>query len=525
MISASHVAMLCMASFAAIVADGTSFANTRSRRGEAQAEFRPASTPRLAVIALAQQHISIYGATGKIMEAPVSTGARSYETPAGAYSILEKEEEHHSNLYDDASMPFMERLTWTGIAMHAGALPGYPASHGCARLSYGFARQLYQATKPGLRTVIVREDIIPADIEQPEMFSSGSKASPFATNATSSPNETEIRARLQSIKEAKLAEAESAKNYELKARSAAEKKAAEAASAARLAEAAKINLARMEAKLNIAASPPETVFSSTGRTEAARARAAFTIQAARLRLDTAEAQAQAKMSAARQAEEEKKTAAGALSEAAGAAEIARENTWPVSIFISRKTQRLYIRRGREPVFEGPVTIRDPDKPIGSFVFTALSYTETPGRMRWNVVSMYKNATNIEPYSETKHESRKRRPAQPADLTGARNALERIAVPEEAIAHLSRLPLPGASLIISDEGLSNETGKDTDFIVFMSGEPKGGSTSRMALLAQQGGQLQRRKRRTSSSSFRPGGYASGVAQRSRGFSPFGQLFGF
>src|SRR5271165_4662796 len=168
--SNSSIAMLCMAAFAAIIVDGTSFAIPLSSRDKAQTEAHTASTPRLAVIALAQQHISIYGATGKIMKAPVSTGASGYETPAGIYSILEKEEEHHSNLYDDASMPFMERLTWTGIAMHAGALPGHAASHGCTRLSPGFAQRLFQATKPGMRVVIVREDIAPVEIEQPGMF-------------------------------------------------------------------------------------------------------------------------------------------------------------------------------------------------------------------------------------------------------------------------------------------------------------------------------------------------------------------
>jgi hypothetical protein len=139
-------------------------------------------------------------------------------------------------------------------------------------------------------------------------------------------------------------------------------------------------------------------------------------------------------------------------------------------------------------------------------------------MRWNVVSMYKNATDIEPYSKTKHIPNKRRPAQPADVAGARNALERLVIPQEAIDQISRLLQPGASLIISDEGLSNETGKDTDFIVFMSGEPQGGSTSRIALVSQRG-----EKRRTKSfARFRPD---SSAVWRSRESSSFGGLFGF
>ncbi len=529
----SLAAILCMAGFIAVAVDGTSSANARqSRHGERHTQSRAPGAPLLAIIALAQQRVSVYGASGKIMESPVSTGATGRETPAGIYSILEKEEEHHSNLYDDASMPFMERLSWTGIAMHAGALPGHPASHGCTRLSYGFAQELYQVTKPGMRVVIVREDITPAEIEQPEMFNQKRPLAPevstLGINATSSPSETEIHARLQAIKEAKVAEAAAAKKRELEARSAAANKAAQAAPAARLAEAAAANLARMEAALDAGERMPETVSKRAENSEAARTLAAAKIQAARLQLERARSQAQAKIDAAAQAEEEAKVAAALSTEAAEAAEIARENAWPISIFISRKTQRLYIRRGREPIFEGQVTIRDPDERIGTFVFTAISYTGTPGRMRWNVVSMYKNATAIEPYSEAKRESKKHREAKPADVSGARNALQRLVIPQEALDRISGALLPGSSLIVSDEGTSSETGKDTDFIVFMSGDPQGGGTFRSAVIteADAAGERKRshgQKRRTGSSRSRP--HAAGADWRSRGFSPFSPLFGF
>jgi len=242
-----------------------------------------------------------------------------------------------------------------------------------------------------------------------------------------------------------------------------------AASASRLAEAAAANLTRMEAALDAGKGLPDAVSG-----EAAMTFAATKIQAARFRLESIKTQAQAKIDAAAQAEEQANVAAAASSEAAEAAKIARENAWPISIFISRKTQRLCIRRGREPVFEGPVTIRDPDKPIGTFVLTALSYTGAPGRMRWIVVSMYKNATAIEPYSEAKRESKKHREAKVADVIGVQNAMQRLVIPQETLDGISGAVLPGSSLIISDEETSRETGKDTDFIVFMSGEPQGGA---------------------------------------------------
>ena len=278
----NRAAIFCMAGFTAVALDGTSSANAaQSRQGERSTQSHAAGTPLLAVIALAQQRISLYGASGKIMEAPVSTGVRGRDTPAGIYSILEKEEEHHSNLYDDATMPFMQRLTWTGIAMHAGVVPGYPASHGCTRLSYGFAQKLYPATKLGMRVVIVREDIGPVEIEQPEMFDHGRppepEVSPAGINATKAPSEADRQVRLQVIKDAKMTEAEAARQRELKARSAAVYKGAEAASAARVAEAAAADLARMEAALEAAERMPQTVSRSAEDGEAARTAAAARI--------------------------------------------------------------------------------------------------------------------------------------------------------------------------------------------------------------------------------------------------------
>jgi lipoprotein-anchoring transpeptidase ErfK/SrfK len=99
-------------------------------------QSRPAGAPLMAIVALREQRVTIYDADGRILQAPVSTGQTGYETPAGIYSVIQKEAEHYSNLYDDASMPFMQRITWSGIALHAGQLPGHPASHGCIRMPY-----------------------------------------------------------------------------------------------------------------------------------------------------------------------------------------------------------------------------------------------------------------------------------------------------------------------------------------------------------------------------------------------------
>ena len=133
-------------------------------------QSRPAGAPVMAVVSLSRQRVTVYDADGWIMRAPVSSGQTGYETPAGVYSILQRKAEHFSNLYDDAAMPFMQRLTWSGIALHAGALPGYPASHGCVRMPHGFAERLFDVTRLGMRVVVMRDDIGPADISHPVLF-------------------------------------------------------------------------------------------------------------------------------------------------------------------------------------------------------------------------------------------------------------------------------------------------------------------------------------------------------------------
>src|SRR5262245_38012178 len=155
-----------------------------SREGFALSS-RPAGAPLMAVISLNDQRVTIYDAGGKILRAPVSTGRTGYETPAGIYSIIEKNREHYSNLYDDASMPFMQRITWSGIALHAGVLPGQPASHGCIRLPHRFAEQIFDMTKMGMRVVVVRDDMSPVDIAHSALFKPGPVRSEVALASTS----------------------------------------------------------------------------------------------------------------------------------------------------------------------------------------------------------------------------------------------------------------------------------------------------------------------------------------------------
>jgi len=104
----------------------------------------------------AQQSLTLY-VDGKIAgQSPVSTGRADYPTPLGDFTVLERDKDHRSNLYEDAPMPYMLRLTWSGIALHGGYVPGYPASHGCVRLPEAFAKHLYMRTKLGSAVSVIR---------------------------------------------------------------------------------------------------------------------------------------------------------------------------------------------------------------------------------------------------------------------------------------------------------------------------------------------------------------------------------
>ena len=123
--------------------------------------------PLIIAISIEKQRLKVYDANGLFAEAPVSTGMRGHPTPMGVFSVIQKQKLHHSNIYSGAPMPFMQRITWSGIAIHAGVLPGYPASHGCIRMPMAFAVKMFGWTKMGARVVVVPGEITPASFSHP----------------------------------------------------------------------------------------------------------------------------------------------------------------------------------------------------------------------------------------------------------------------------------------------------------------------------------------------------------------------
>ena len=130
------------------------------------------------MISTNKQHVSVYGSNGLYEVSPVSTGRPDHPTPHGIFSIIGKERFHRSNLYSSAPMPFMQRITWSGVAMHEGVLPGYAASHGCVRLPHEFARRLFGYTDGNERVIISHQDIAPAAITHPRLFEPKLMAAP-----------------------------------------------------------------------------------------------------------------------------------------------------------------------------------------------------------------------------------------------------------------------------------------------------------------------------------------------------------
>ena len=408
---------------------------------------RKAGEPIMAIVSIKSQQVTFYDADGWILRAPVSTGTTGRETPAGVFALLEKDKDHHSSMYDDAWMPNMQRITWNGIALHGGPLPGYAASHGCVRMPYRFAEKLFDKTQIGMRVIISPNDAAPVDFSDPALF----VPSPEAIAAAPARAETLNR---------EAAEAATTADEAKKAAATAAREAASVTASLRKLEQLKRSV---DAELAFA----DKVLAAA-RTDEAKARAEdprqkATAKAAELgtELDAAKADAKSKPDAAA-AKDAAKAAATRKADTAKAANDAKLALEPVSVYISRATQKLYVRRdthkpapdGGGQVFdatiEAAVTIRNPEKPIGTHVFTAVARSDAG--LRWTVVTIDSG-------------------------DDAKDALDRITIPQDVLDRIAPTAVPRSSIIISDEPLSGETNYRTEFIAVLSNQPQGGFVTR------------------------------------------------
>jgi L,D-transpeptidase catalytic domain len=434
-VKVARLAVAATAGLAVLIAGSHATAARRHHHAERSSEAsapRAAGAPIMAIVSLKSQRVTIYDADGWILRAPVSTGQKGRETPAGVFSVIQKERDHYSNLYDDAYMPHMHRITWSGIALHGGPLPGHAASHGCIRLPYGFAGRLFETSSVGMRVIIAPGDAAPVEIAHPALFSPKSDAGGRAT--------------------ALAAEANAAARKADEARSAAATATGEATRAKLPLRTLENLKTRAEAELAAAEAALAKADSDEAKARATDAKAKAEAKAGQLRTkwDAAMADVQPKLDAAASTHEAAAAAETTRTAAVKAAREAARELEPVSIFISRKTQRLYVRRGFEPILDAPVTIRDADQPIGTHVFTAVARSDAG--LRWTVVTL-------------------------DGAADAKSALDRITIPQEVLDRVAASAPARSSLIISDEALSRETGKGTEFVAVLSNEPQGGLAMR------------------------------------------------
>lgn len=579
-----------LAAFALAAAAGpAASAERRKAKSEPQAQIQTPISPPTVLVSLRKQRLRVFDGTREITSSRISSGKAGFATPTGVFSILEKKVYHESNIYDGAPMPFMQRVTWSGIALHAGVVPGYPASHGCVRLPHAFSKSLFQLTSVGARVIITQDEANPVAFSHPALFKPLPENDPPVA-ATQGSNAAEPRVaandataadraalttlvgaaaaaaapahaiaadaaahaagndRPRSRADAKRRFAEKLAGLESAMRSAEEKKKA----ASETAKAAVRAAQDAEARLNEVRRPFEQVLraaaaAETAREQASRAyrdflnktgvkeppqRAAISSskkrnardrererelarereeQAARDALspeereleleerlldavvdvkDTREgakiaevAIAEAK-TAFEKADAERKAAIEAVQTAIvdlrkiqtalidGKAEAVRRAR-PLSVFISLKTQRLYIRQGFEPIFETPIEVDDPGT-IGTHVLTAVDYDESGNDFRWQLVTaqpprLAASAAAVE--DEPKKKGKRKEPEGRAvglnsamALEAATAALDSIKIPADVAEQISELAKPGTSLIISEKPLSHETGKGTEFVV-------------------------------------------------------------
>jgi hypothetical protein len=394
---------------------------------------KPPSGPLIIVVSIGSQHVTVYDDGTPIASAPISSGMPGHPTPVGIFSVIQKDRYHHSNIYSGAPMPYMQRITWSGVAMHEGVLPGHPASHGCIRLPHDFAMRLWGMTKMGVRVVVTpRNDVTPVAFDHPRLVALATK--PAAPDVAATPARTGEAAPVALPAFSSLAPP-----------SVAPQKSDAPAVTAALGEG-----------IDASGDSPLPALDAVAMDQRPG-----DLRPALITLNDPPPAAEAPV------------VAPATPPLPAAAPERPLKPGLVSVFVSRKLGKLYVRKGNEPIFDMPVTISHPEQPIGTFVFTAGQPTGDGGKLRWLATSVASGRATVEPPTKKSEVGRggrreaKAAPPPPAPVmssTSPTEALDRITIPQEALDLISPLVTPGASLIVSDLGMSGETGKDTDFII-------------------------------------------------------------
>lgn len=405
--------------------------------------------PLIITISIGSQRLKIYDSNGLFAETPVSTGMKGHSTPMGVFSIIQKSKWHRSNLYSDAPMPYMQRITWSGVALHAGVLPGYPASHGCIRMPMSFATKLWSWGKLGARVIIAPDEMTPEDISHHLLATR--IPSPVAASV---PADKPV-----DVAAGKADKAPAPEFAQMELRLAPKHDddtptRSDAADRVRLADAR--GAAAVAVGVETKSDTAQPVASSDA--PAAPPAAAPAAEASKDQSRPADVAKDVMKDVVKDAPAKVETQAAP----------APKRTGHVAVFISRKEGRLYVRQNFEPLFDVPVTIAQNDRPLGTHVFTARADGNEAGTFRWSVISPPSLPKKSDALAEDLGSRRKRSAsvdvvAAPLPPT-ASEALDRLTIPDDVLTRIASVLAPGASIIVSDQGLGGETGLGTDFIV-------------------------------------------------------------
>jgi lipoprotein-anchoring transpeptidase ErfK/SrfK len=396
------------------------------------------------VISLPDQRMTVYQGGAPVVTAPVSSGKPGYDTPAGVFSILEKRRVHFSRKYDDAPMPHMQRLTWSGIALHGGRLPGYAASHGCIRLPYDFARELFAFTARGAQVIVANQSAAPVEITHSNLFQPTTLAEILGRKPGSGMQSDASPMPTLPVTETQVASLVTpAAASEVAAVSPDEMVAEESRSPVEMLGDLEWAIGRQAAYRERSAAPLRIAIT---RWTARERVVAIQRLLGELGYDAGPADGQAgsrTIGAIKAYERASSLPATGMVTDALVTSLAYASGRP-----SVDNGHLYVRQNGKLLFDAAAAIRDDGRPIGTHLFTALAFEPEAGAAKWTAmtVSAAENAETGEP------------------VLSAQEALDRVAMPGHVRTRLSDLLTPGSTMIVTDSGISNETLRGTDLIV-------------------------------------------------------------
>lgn len=373
--------------------------------------------PMTLIVSLTEQRVNIFRGDTQILSSRVSTGQKGYETPPGIFSILQKKKWHRSNIYSAAPMPFMQRITWSGVALHAGVVPNRPASHGCIRLPSDFAPKLFRATDVGAHVLVVRDHVAPEPIEHPALFQPLDSDEP--AKSASAPARVQV------------------------------------ANAAQQDTMSALPANDAETRMAVPSDPTPTDpgwYGQYRHGSDSPLRVLITRRTGRERLMDVQ-----------RVLKELHYSVGDIDgymgpDTAGAIRSFQENHFMKAdglvtdelirelYAVAGKGEvvegHIYVRQDFKKVFDAPLSLRDPEAPLGTHLYIARHFEPGEASVGWLAITPKADAP-----------------------TTALEALDRVEIPSFVRHMIAGMLTPGSSLIISDDGLSKETfPKGTDFVV-------------------------------------------------------------